>query len=132
MLLSIGWLSGWIFHVTGASGRASGYGAPEIPPVPNWEALPLPLLSLPELTLCWAPPPQAARIAAALGIATPATAARLRKSRRLMRARRSFGCGMDPPSTGPVGLVCTPIRNRPLAEIASVAGCASVAPAGRR
>src|SRR3954468_10996036 len=103
MLLSIGWLSGWIFHVTGASGRASGYGAPEIPPVPNWDALPLPLLLLPELTLCCAPPPQAARIAAALGIAIPVAAARRRKSRRLMRARRSCGCGMDPPWAGRSG-----------------------------
>src|SRR4051812_7878729 len=101
MLLSIGWLSGWIFQVTGASGRASGYGAPEMPPVPNWDALPLPLLPLPELTLCWAPPPQAARIAAALGMATPATAARRRKSRRLMRARRSFGCGIGSPLDWP-------------------------------
>src|SRR5205085_7743688 len=102
MPLAIGWLSDWIFHVTGALGRASGYGAPEMPPVPNCDVFPPPLLSLPELTFCWAPLPHAARLAAAVGMAIPAAAARRKKSRRLMR-ERSFGCGMDPPSTGRSG-----------------------------
>ena len=63
---------------TGASGRASGYGAPPIPPVPNALAPPLPDADAVHRVdgLLRAPLPQAAKIAAIEGSAMPAAAAR--------------------------------------------------------
>src|SRR4029453_16531298 len=80
-----------MFQVTGASRRASGYGAPPTPPVPyGFEPLaPAPLS--PEGSSC--APEQAARMAAIVGIATPATPARRRNSRRLsVLGSNAFGC----------------------------------------
>src|ERR1044072_8155335 len=84
------------FHVTGAAGRASGYGAPETPPLPYW---PVSALPLEVATEDCAPLPHAARIAEAVGRAVPAAAGRWRNARRLYTGR-SFGCNgrvIEPP-----------------------------------
>src|SRR5215831_3050528 len=87
----MGLLSSWIVHVTGASGRASGYGAPATPPVPNlFEALPGEFVELPP-TLVSAPEPQAARTAASVGSAMPAAPARRSRSRLLMPLGTGIG-----------------------------------------
>src|SRR4249919_2531262 len=78
------------FQVTGASWRASGYAAPEMPPVPYWLAPAPPELVGPVETLLDAPLPQAASTAAIEGMTMPAAAARRRNVRRSIGGR-AFG-----------------------------------------
>src|SRR3712207_302913 len=86
-----------MFHVTGASIRARGYGAPPIPPVPYWLSPPVAVPPPPPPSVSWAPPPHAARIAARLGTAMPVAPARRRNSRRLSARRWVGSCVMVSP-----------------------------------
>ncbi len=88
-MLAIGWLSDMMFQVTGASGRANGYGAPATPPDPYLCDVDAEELD-PPLTVDCAPDPQAARTAESVGNAAAATADLLKNSRRLS-PRGAFG-----------------------------------------
>src|SRR5438067_380553 len=113
----MGWLSERMFQVTGWSGRASGYGAPAIPPEPNSLVGPDVVAWLPlgvgELL------PHAASTAAAGGRAIPASAAFRRSSLRLNLL------SANPVSSVPSDMLVLPFRASVDAFYTDSATCAT-------